>query len=308
VKRTFDKNAVQHAVFAAVVIIVCFMLVNCAKKEKETSYSVSVYTLEKQKVPHMITVQGILEGDPQVKVYPQVAGKFVKNAVPEGARVNKDDVVAYVDRDQIGYKYELAPVKAPIAGVVTKLYFIDRGGKVDQQSPVAEVANEDNIKVVFNIGQDDLLKVKKGQSALIYYANDSALAVSGTVSSVPPVVNMDIMAGTIIVTGSNKSKILKIGMSVNVSILTGVKESYLIPEKAILQSDDGLYVFVDAGGKAARAKVITGYRLNDMIEIEGQFSDGDRIVIDGNSGLSDGALLNITAAQDREKPAGGAQI
>jgi HlyD family secretion protein len=210
--------------------------------------------------------------------------------------VNKGDVISYIDRDIIGATFELAPVKSPIRGIVTTLYYIDRGGSVNPEMPVAEVANEDNIKVVFNLGQDDLLKVHKGQTAQISYVNDPVISVAGNVSSVPPVVNEDIMAGTVVVTGVNKAKTLKIGMSVNVDILTEIKESYLVPEKAVLLGEDGAYVYIDRGGKAAQVKVTTGYRLNDLIEIEGPLSDGDKVVTDGNFRLFDGASVDESPA------------
>jgi HlyD family secretion protein len=214
----------------------------------------------------------------------------------DGVWVFKGEIISYIDRDIVGATFELAPVKSPISGIVTTLYYFDRGGSVSPERPIAEVANEDNIKVVFNLGQDDLLKVHRGQSAQIYYVNDSAIAVSGTVASVPPVINEDIMAGTVVVTGINKAKTLKIGMSVNVDILTEEKESYLVPEKAVLLGEEGAYVYIDRGGKAAQVKVTTGYRLNDLIEIEGPLSDGDKVVTDGNFRLFDGASVDDSPA------------
>jgi multidrug efflux pump subunit AcrA (membrane-fusion protein) len=263
-----------------------------AKKSKEVVYNINTVKLVKQKVPHILSVQGILEGDPQVKVYPQVPGKFAKNVLAEGAAVNRNDVISYVDRDMVGQTFELAPVKAPISGIVTKLYYIDRGGAVGPQMPVAEVANEDDVKVVFNLGQDDLLKVHKGQKASIFYTNDQAFSVDGGVYSVPPVIDTDIMAGTVVVKAPNKAKTMKIGMSVNVEILTEEKESYMVPEKSVLLGESESYVYVDKAGKAAQVKVVTGYRMNDMIEINGPLADGDEVVTDGNFRLYDGAAVS----------------
>jgi multidrug efflux pump subunit AcrA (membrane-fusion protein) len=275
-------------VFLGLVIAISKML----KKSEPVVYNINSVKLAKQKVRHILKVQGILEGDPQVKVYPQVPGKFARNAVAEGAAVNKNDVVVYIDRDMVGYQYELAPVKAPISGVVTKLYYIDKGDAVNPQMPVAEVANEDNVKVVFNLGQDDLLKAHKGQKASIYYINDPAISTEGEVFSVPPVIDTDIMAGTIIVKAPNKAKTMKIGMSVNIEILTEEKDSYMVPEKAVLLGESESYIFMNKAGKAVQVKVSTGYRANDMIEINGPFADGDEVVTDGNFRLYDGAAVS----------------
>jgi multidrug efflux pump subunit AcrA (membrane-fusion protein) len=280
------------AIVALIVFRIGSSVASGMKKQKDVIFNISDVKLAKQKVPHVLSVQGILEGDPQVKVYPQVAGKFAKNNAIEGQMVNWGDVLSYIDRDLVGQTFELAPVKAPVSGMVTKLYYIDKGDSVSPQMPVAEVANEDNIKVVFNLGQDDLLKVHKGQSAQIYYVNDSAIALTGTVASVPPVVDKDIMAGTVVVKAPNKGKTLKIGTSVNVDILTEEKESYVVPEKAVLLGVDGAYVYVNKAGKVSQVKVNTGFRINDLIEIDGPLSDNDAVVTDGNFRLFDGASVD----------------
>ena len=111
-------------------------------------------------------------------------------------------------------------------------------------------------------------------------------------ASVQPVVDKDIMAGTVVVKAANKGKPLKIGMSVNVDVLTEEKESYLVPERAVLLGESGAYVYVNKDGKALQVKVNTGYRLGDKIEIEGPLADGDSVVVDGNFRLSDGVTVD----------------
>lgn len=294
-----NRELVKKIVIGAAIVLGAFILfrvvvsiANGFKKQVPVVFNISDVKLEKQTVPHILSVQGILEGDPQVKVYPQVPGKFAKNNVVEGQMVNKGDIISYIDRDIVGATFELAPVKSPIAGMVTKLYYMDRGDSVSPEMPMAEVANQDDIKVVFNLGQDDLLKVHKGQSAQVYYVNDSAIGVTATVASVPPVVDKDIMAGTVVVKAPNKGRTLKIGMSVNVDILTEEKQNFVVPEKAVLLGEDGAYVYVNKNGKASQVKITTGYRINDMIEIEGPFSAGDEVVTDGNFRLFEGASVD----------------
>jgi len=279
-----------------VFILIIILIANGLKKPAEVIYNISTIKLAKQQIEHVLTIQGILEGDPQVKVYPQVSGIFVRNSVAEGDSVKKDQVLVYIDRNQVGYKFDLAPVKAPVDGVVTKLYYIDKGDSVSPDNPVAEVANEDSVKVVFNLGQDDLLKVKKGQPAQIFFADDPSVSIQGTVFSVPPVIDASIMAGTVVVTAPNKDKTMEIGMSVNVQITTGETESYMVPESSIMSGEDSSYVYVNRGGKAAKVKVTTGVRKGDLLEISGQLADGDEVVTEGNLQLSDGVKISTTAA------------
>jgi multidrug efflux pump subunit AcrA (membrane-fusion protein) len=278
-------------IFILIFLSIAFSIFRGAKKFKENVYNVTAVKITKQKIPHILTYQSIIEGDPQVKVYSQVPGKFVKNSVQEGDFVNKDGVIAYIDRDMVGFKYELAPVKAPIAGIITKLYFVDRGDSVSPQIPVAEVANDENIKVIINVGQNDLLKIKKGQRAEISYINEPAITITGEVVSVPPVIDKDIMAGTVVIKAANKARTMKIGMSVNVDIILEESDSYVVPERAILLAEDYAFVFVNRNGKAEQVKVTLGFKYKNLIEINGPFNDNDEVVVDGNFKIYDGAKI-----------------
>ncbi len=274
------------------------------KKPAELIYNVGVANITKQPIVRYLSVQGVVEGDPQVKVYPAVAGKFSKNAVAEGAMVKKDDTVVFLDRDMVGYKYELAPVKAPAAGMVTKLYYIDKGDAVNPEMPVAEIANEEKIKVVFNVGQEELIKLKKGQKVKISFIDDDSIFVEGQVFSVPPVINNDIMAGTIVVKAENKAKKMKLGMSVNVNIEINNAEGYKVLEKAVLMGENTTYIYIVEKGLAKQLSVSTGYRENDMIEISGaELKDGQEVITDGNFRIAEGAVVNtkIVAAPVEEK-------
>ncbi|MCX8093074.1 MAG: efflux RND transporter periplasmic adaptor subunit [Candidatus Goldbacteria bacterium] len=293
-----QKEKIKKVTLWTVLVIIILTIISIlmsvfksAKKFKENVYNVTAIKLEKKKIPHILNFQGIVEGDPQVKVYSQVPGKFVKNNVIEGTFVKKDDIIAYIDRDMIGFKYELAPVKAPISGIVTKLYYLDKGDSISPQFPVAEIANDENIKVVINAGQDDIIKIKKGQKANIFYVNDPAILMEGEVFSVPPVVDKDIMAGTIVVKANNKGRTMKIGMSVNVEVILEEAENFVVPERAILLGEDYAFVFVNKNGKAEQVRVNTGFKYKGFVEISGPFNNGDEIVVDGNFKIYSGANI-----------------
>lgn len=154
--------------------------------------------------------------------------------------------------------------------------------------------------MVFNLGQADLLKIKKGQKVKISYISDPAISMDGEVVSVPPVVDSDIMAGTVVVKAVNKGKTMKIGMSVNVNILYDQPEVFMVPEKAVLLSDETAYVYVNHGGKVQMVTVNIDYRVNDKIEIKGALNEGDEIITEGNFKLYDGAMVDTTPPEAKK--------
>jgi membrane fusion protein (multidrug efflux system) len=295
-----DRTNIKNIFIGILIILVCLIIfrmiasiIRNSKKPIALIYNVGSVKAELKKVPHNISVQSIVEGDPEVKVYPQVSGIFSRNAVSEGDIVKKDQDLVFIDRNIIGYKYALAPVKAPIAGEVTKLYYTDKGDAVNPNNAVAQVADDENIKVVFNVNQDNLLLLKKGQKARISFIDDDSIFVDGEVYSAPPFISSDTMSGTIVVKAPNKDKKMEIGMSVNVDVLIGEEDSILVPEQAVLLNESGAYVYLDVSGKAKAINVTMGYKQGEEIEISSpDLKPGDEIITDGSFKLSDGLSVD----------------
>jgi multidrug efflux pump subunit AcrA (membrane-fusion protein) len=259
---------------------------------RENEFAVGVQILKKEPVDIAYEFNGILEGDPQVKVYSDITGKFIKNAVGEGDYVKKNDVIANIDRDLIGQEFQPAIVKSPIHGMVKKLYFIDRGAAVNTNLPIAEIANTESIKVIVNVGQEYLSKIRKGMIVRISPTFDRSTSLQSTVSSVTPFVDSDTLTGSFEVKAPNK-KNMKIGSSVVISVVTGKIAAFMIPQGAVNMGIEDIYVFVNDNGKARKVTVTQGYVSNDRIEIKGNLKEGDQLITEGSFKLSEGSKLKI---------------
>jgi len=282
------------AVLGAIILFQIIRKVTRAgEKLSETVYDVKAVQAVKTDIQEAIFIRGIAEGNPQIKVYSQVPGKFERNNVSEGSFVNKDDTIIYINRDIIGMDYQLANVMAPAAGIVTKIYVTDKGAFVTPQYPVAEIANPDKIKVVLSTGEEDMLKVKTGQIAEISAAYGEKKVLKGKVSSVTPFIDKDTMAGTIIVKADNPERQIKPGMSVNVAIYGQRRQGIMLPENAVLLGESRSYVYINDNGRAKMADVKTGYIEGDNIEITEGINIGDAVITEGNFKLNEGNLLKI---------------
>jgi multidrug efflux pump subunit AcrA (membrane-fusion protein) len=258
--------------------------------------------LKKQKVDKTLSFRGIAEGDPQVKIYPTAAGRLLENNVREGMAVAKDEPVVSIDRDIAGSSFQPAIVRSPISGIVTKLYYLDRGDPITMEKPVAEVANTQSIKVVLNVGEEDLASVKPGMECAISPAYDPNAKVQGSVFSTTPFVDSETLSGNIVVKAKNVDTPLKVGISVNVAIKTGSVEAYLVPASAIIMEYDNSYVFVNDNGTAKRVPVLQGYSSGSLVEISGaDLADGMKVVTEGSFKLTEGAKIS----EGGEKKQGG---
>jgi len=267
-------------------------IVQATQKTKELSYDVAGAPLKKQQVTQSIHFSGAIEGDPQVKVYPVINGKFERNAVSEGQLVSKNDVISYISRDEIG-TYEFVQVRSPISGMVMRTYFRDKGASVNPRMAVAEVGNPDSVKIVIPAGAGDLLKIKKGQLAKINLPQAKDTVINGTVEKVSTSVSRDNPAGQVIISADNRDRKLMLGSSVDIEVILGQADVYMVPERAVLLGQDRAYIFFNNKGIAKEIDVTTGSLHGRDIEISGAFADGDEVVINGAFKLYDGAKINF---------------
>jgi len=273
--------------------------VNSAKPQIKTIISVGSTLLKKQNAEKFITFRGLVEGDPQIKLYPTVGGKFISNLKQEGDFVASGDIIAQIDRDLVGQNFQPVVVVSPIAGIVKKLYFVDRGASISTDKPIAEIANPARLKIMLSVGEDDLQSIKTGMAALINPVADKNAVISGSVFSITPFIDTDTLAGSIIVKASNTVNTIKLGTSVDVKIKTGEISGYLLPPAAVLLDMTSPYIFTNDKGIAKRINVEQGYTTTDLVEIKSSdLNDGIEVVTDGSFKLSEGANLKIIGGLD----------
>ncbi len=281
----------------ALVLVIAYRFADSIAKagriSEETALTVNSRFLKSERVNETIEFEGIAEGDPQVKVYPMVSGKFQENAVREGEYVKADTVIVLINRDVVGATFMMAPVKSPIDGIVTKLYFVDRGTFITQDRPVAEVADTGNVKIQLNVGEEDLVRIKDGMYAKVFFLKDPKRFIGCRVSSVTPFIDKDTLTGGVIVRGSNANKTLTVGMSVGIEITIGSRVMITVPEEALGMGENEVFVYRNDEGTARKVAVKTGYRKGGFVEITGDIKEGDEIVTTGSFKLYDGALISV---------------
>jgi hypothetical protein len=73
----------------------------------------------------------------------------------------------------------------------------------------------------------------------------------------------------------------------------------LVPSAAVMREGDETAVFVAAGDKAQRRAVTTGVSDAQRTEIKSGVQSGDMVIIDGQTGLPDGAAITVTPPAEK---------
>src|SRR3989338_1165337 len=126
-------------------------LVGCAKEQEAPTKQdevvpVRVAKVELRDIQESLDYIGNIKAQNEAVVYPKVSGKIIEKLKEDGNEVKKGDVIMYIDRDEVGFKFENAPVESPLEGVVGRIY-VDIGANVTAQTPVALIVSMDNVKI-----------------------------------------------------------------------------------------------------------------------------------------------------------------
>lgn len=263
---------------------------------------VSTVKVKIGKISSSLSFVGDVKGEDEVDVHPEVTGKLIKYLVEVGKEVEKDQTLALVDRGITAMKYEPAPVKSPISGVVSKLD-LDRGSMVAPQIPVAEVVKMERVKIKFNVGEKNLGKIWNGQRAQIKVDAYPKQVFQGKVSKVSPVCDPATRSIPVEVTVGNPGHKLKPGMFAELTLTTAVHFNVLLlPREAVVEDVERKikYIFVAKDNKAIKREVKAGLVSDKKIEIVSGVKRDEMVIIKGQHWLKDGEEIEIVDANPRE--------
>ena len=181
-------------------------------------------------------------------------------------------------------------------GVVTRI-LVNVGDTVGSGSAVAWVADTRQVKVNFTTGSRQALSIEQGMEAV--WTDPEGGRHAGAVTQ------LDLMANPVThllegeATFDNEDGRLLPGLLVSFEVRTHQREGVLVvPAAAIVTENDEENVWV-TDGKAALRPVAVGLRTVDRVEILDGVRDGERVVLHGQTLLTDGVKTrNIVAGEE----------
>ncbi|MFB0526678.1 MAG: efflux RND transporter periplasmic adaptor subunit [bacterium] len=271
---------------------------NIKDSAEEKVTPVKTFPAGRGDIEEIIFLNGDIRGLREVDVYTRVSGKLIKKIKEEGDSVKKGEVVALIDRDEPALGFTKAEVKSPIEGTLIR-YYVDIGDSVIPQEPmpqepVLNIAYMDKVKIVVNVGEKDIAKLRKGEKVRVSvdaYPEESFL---GRVVKVAPAVDPRSRKLKVELEIENKDHRLKPGMFADVEIIHNEHSNVLVvPRIAVLEKEGKTILFTVEDGRARLKEVKTGISDEEKIEIVEGLTEGENVVIEGNYGLTDGAKVEI---------------
>ncbi|HKJ93382.1 MAG TPA: efflux RND transporter periplasmic adaptor subunit [Longimicrobiales bacterium] len=229
------------------------------------------------------------------------ADQAAATAAAQAATVKADSAALANARLNLSYTV----IRAPITGRTGSL-LVHAGNLVKANaSPLVVINQMEPILVRFAVPGQTLPLLQKyggadgnGLQVLATPGNGSAQE-RGRLTFVDNAV--DSTTGTVMLKAhfANHDRSLWPGAYVSVRLQLYVQpDALVVPSQAVITEQDGSYVFVvDSTDHAHRRKVSLDRPLDDQVIIADGLAPGDRVVTDGQSRLSDGALVAVKAPQ-----------
>lgn len=182
---------------------------------------------------------------------------------------------------------------SPINGIVTARNYDP--GDMTGALPIVTVAQVNPLKIVINIPESELSKIKKGMPAQITFDTYGDEIFDGTVNLISPTVDTNSRTfGVEIGMKNNDGRILP-GMFGRVKLNLGTANHVVVPDRAVVkqQGSANQYVYVYKDGKVSYNKVELGQRLGNSYELISGVDSGDEVVITGQAKLANGINVKV---------------
>lgn len=198
---------------------------------------------------------------------------------------------------ELGY----ATVQAPISGVVTER-LVNVGNHVETHARLFQIVDFDSIVARVFVPERQLSGLFVGQPARVL-AQSLTGSREAAIERISPVV--DPQSGTVKVTlsiprdqGIPGNQGLLPGMYVEVDLVAAALEDTLLaPKRALVYDQEQIFVFRvaqdDDGPRAERLLVRVLIESEDVVHLEGELTDGERLIVAGQAGLKDGARVRL---------------
>jgi RND family efflux transporter MFP subunit len=188
---------------------------------------------------------------------------------------------------------ENTTLTSPVSGVVTARNY--DAGDVASQLPILTIENINPVKVMVNVSESYYSNVVKGMPVEVQADALGSETFQGKVTLIYPTIDPMSHTFTVEVSVPNSDQRLRPGMFARVKMNFGTNDRPLVSDKAVLKQtgSNDRYVFIEKEGKAIYTLVELGARLEDKYEIVSGLSAGDRVITEGNTGLIDGAAVEV---------------
>jgi len=192
-------------------------------------------------------------------------------------------------------------VRAPISGTITAR-MVMLGDQVNIGQHLFDIVDFDSMVARIYVPERNLMELRTGLPSRISAQALGGREFRGTVKRIAPVV--DPKSGTVKVTVAvGRQPGLRPGMYVDVALVTATHpKALLLPKRALIYDNDQVFIYrLGEERRVERVNVVPVLANKEFVEPKDDLFESDQVVIAGQAGLKDGALVSLPGDKDPDE-------
>ncbi len=218
------------------------------------------------------------------------------------SQVNFDQAVAELalaNSELLKKRDELEKTKviAPFDGTV--------GFKLKQEYEIVKVGDEifrieqfNPLEVEFNLPRRFYSLIKSGDK--VEYKVDANTNTFGQIIAVSEVINPENESFSVRASVDNIGNKFIPGMFTSVDVITDLHQALIVPQQAVVSTENGLIIFKLQDSKIHSVPIVKGVDFGDMVEVKSGISENDQIIISGQMKLYGGMEAYSLSAEEKK--------
>ncbi len=196
-------------------------------------------------------------------------------------------------------RYEKTRIIAPFDGIIGARR-VSVGTFLRQGQPIAELANIDEIRVIFSAPERFLSRLNTEAAVAVSSSAFGGDALRGKIAVIEPMIDPLTRSARVVARVQNLGRRFRPGMSANISAVLSERPNALtVPNEAVFGSGNQSFVFiVKPDSTVSRVPLVLGTRMPDVVEVLEGLKPGMTVVRAGHQKLFDGGKVMPMQTRD----------
>lgn len=210
------------------------------------------------------------------------------------ASMNRDATAATLKLAEVEMTHSV--IKSQFDGVVDRMYN-ETGEFVSIGKPLARLVQVDKLKVLVGIPERDVTRFKAGDVVQMRFDALADRIINGTIYRIATTAEQATRTFTTEIEVDNSEGLLKPGMIARVALVRSVySQAISVPMFTVISRPEGRFVFVEQDERAVLRPVEVGFFQNEEVLITSGLAAGEKLIVSGQRGLSDGETVRVVPA------------
>ena len=263
-----------------------------------TEFSVITKIVREETLHGFISANGEIESQNSVSVFPDTSGKVISTEVMLGSTVRRGHVIAYIDPSRPGDRFNSSPVYAPISGSIITVP-VKNGTTVSTTSAITQIGDISNLQITADIPERYVSFLRNGLKAHVSVEAYPDVVFDATVTRVSPVVDSISRTKQIILHFDSRDSRINAGMFAKLILFTmDYSGAVTMPAQSLVTYNDKFFAYVVKDDSTVERREVTlGENVGGTVQIISGLKEGERVVIQGQTSLSDGAKIRDISSE-----------